>query len=51
MQEVDSDPEWHCLPELSPSRASAKAAGTGARASAASRGRNSGAMLQADGGT
>lgn len=42
----DSDPEWGCLPELSPSRASVKAAGPWARARAASRGRNSGAMLR-----
>lgn len=50
MQETDSDPEWGCLPELSPSRASAKAAGTQARARVASRGRDGRAMLQDEGG-
>lgn len=42
----DRDPQWGGLPELSPSRASAEAAGPRARARTASRGRDSGAMLR-----
>lgn len=50
IQETEEVTLGGCLPELSPSRASAEASGTRARTRATSRGKNRGAMLQAEGG-